>query len=410
MNKSLLVLIVATLAAIVMAWNITLNRAPSTEIAKQALYPYLMDAVNTVAHVEVREHDRVVELSLDAQQWKLTSTDSYPAQASSVKALVLGIAELEVLETKTSQPERYSRLGVEDVAQHGATSRQVTLKDAAGNTLANLIVGKNKTGAGPSRSSIAGLYVRKHDTAESLLAAGAVNPSADPSLWWDDSVMDLSSERIREIRIERPGSGPLVLTREEFDADFTLAQIPTNKKLKSPAVLASMANALSALSFDDVRASGSVELPHDTTVTTYSTFDGLVVTVTSGEADGLVQAALSARFDADIVVQPTIQPDVGPGVGADSSSSTENAPKTQRAQHASDSVGMSSEEASDPGQSDSGAGAAEFATQAITEEAAALTKRLQPWTFVLPQYKSSLITKKLEDLVTDIAPEPNTEP
>ena len=152
-NRSLLVLVAVTLAIIALAWNITGNRAPSTLIAKEILYPNLVNAVNTVVQIEVHDNEQLTEIKLDDQQWKLTSADGYAAEASKVKALVLSIAELQLLETKTSLAERYPRLGVEDVDQNGAESRRVALKNASGETLVDLIVGKRKASPSASRSA-----------------------------------------------------------------------------------------------------------------------------------------------------------------------------------------------------------------------------------------------------------------
>ncbi len=388
-NRSLLVLVAVTLAIITLAWNITANRAPSTLIAKEVLYPNLVNAVNTVVQIEVHDNEQLTEIKLDDQQWKLTSAAGYAAEASKVKALVLSIAELEVLETKTSLAERYPRLGVEDVDQNGAESRRVALKNASGETLVDLIVGKRKASPSASRSAVSALYVRKIGTPESLLVEGNVVADADPSGWWDDNLLDVESDRIRQIRIERPDSDPIVLAREAFDADFALIHIPVGKKLKSAAVLGSMANALSNLSFDNVSNSATVTVPAKTTTTTYSAFDGLVITATLVEADGLIHTLFDARYDPSLVVTPV--PDASSGSEEPRQTSAIGVPETGES-------------------SDNSATVAELAAQAINEEAAMLTERLQPWAFILPEYKLSLITKTIDDLVNDIPPKESTKP
>ena len=109
------------------------QRAPTKEVAKASLYANLIAQVNNVVQIDVRNAEHRTELERVDNKWQIANRDGYPARFETVKQVVVGIAELAILETKTSVPERYPRLRVEDVDTPDAKSLQVTLKDARAN-------------------------------------------------------------------------------------------------------------------------------------------------------------------------------------------------------------------------------------------------------------------------------------
>ena len=86
---------------------------------------------------------------------------SIPADAARVRELALGLASLEVVERKTSDPANYAKLGVE--APDTPTAASTLVEVVAGKKTWSLIVGKGADGRA--------VYVRK--PAEAAQRAGA---------------------------------------------------------------------------------------------------------------------------------------------------------------------------------------------------------------------------------------------
>ena len=61
-----------------------------------------------------------------------------------VRALVVALADMRLIEAKTSMPERYARLEVEDPEPEDAKSRLVRVESADGTVLAEVILGKRR--------------------------------------------------------------------------------------------------------------------------------------------------------------------------------------------------------------------------------------------------------------------------
>ena len=65
-----------------------------------------------------------------------------------VRELVRSIVQLERSEAKTVRPERYARLGVEDVDAPNSKSKEIVLQTTTGTPAARLIVGTAASGFG----------------------------------------------------------------------------------------------------------------------------------------------------------------------------------------------------------------------------------------------------------------------
>ena len=362
-QKSLLILIVVTVTVLGAAWMISEQRAPTKEVAKASLYANLIAQVNNVVQIDVRNAEHRTELERVDNKWQIANRDGYPARFEAVKQVVVGIAELAILETKTSVPERYPRLRVEDVDTPDAKSLQVTLKDAEQTVLADLIVGKSRVSSGSS--GVAALYVRKAGEPQALLVEGQISVGAEPTRWWDNSIINIASARIRRISIRHADSAPVIVYRDsEQEQDFGLENLPAAHELKSPSVITSMAGVLSGLRFDDVAAYNNLEFTGTSTETTITTFDGLVVSAVSGSVEGLTYTRFSAQFDAAAAAAEEEEQDAG-----------------------DDKEDETPEEADQPG---------------TEREAADLNARLNTWGYVLPEYKLSQLTKRFEELVQPI--------
>ena len=94
----------------------------------------------------------------------------YPARQTRIEKMMGGLVTLSYFEPKTTRADLYPKIEVEDVAKD-ANSTRVTVKDESGAVLADVIVGKAKTGvAGLDRD---GVYIRLPDEERAWLAEGA---------------------------------------------------------------------------------------------------------------------------------------------------------------------------------------------------------------------------------------------
>jgi hypothetical protein len=396
-GKSLFIATLVAALAVGAAWLISKERAPTIDIDKPRLYPDLEARLNDVARLEVTSTtDSTVIVRRDGD-WLLENRDGYRAAFEKVKRAAVLLAGLRVIEGKTSRPELYPKLEVEDVTVEDAKSTLFTLKDANDAVIASLILGKRRFAAAPGGAAMR--YVRRAGEAQAWLVEGELDVSARTPDWMERSLLDIDSDRVREVRIEHPDSPPVVVSRADAEAeDFELADIPKGRKVRSPTTLTSLASALAGLQLDDVAAAGSLARPPASgTIVTYRTFDGLEVRVTLHEADDKTHAAFA------FAVLPQAQEPAAPTPERAEPAPTDEAPAPDRG--SGETTDAAAEDKSAAGKPEDGVqehkGAvaeAEEKKESVAEEAERLNAALSGWLYALPQYNVTQMNKTLEDL------------
>ena len=218
---------------------------------------------------------RVVTLEIKGNEWTVAEREHYAADASRVRGLVLGVADLRIIEEKTSDPKNYSAIGVEDISQPSAGGTQVDFKSATG--ALSLIVGRS-SGAKAS-------FVRKPGSARSLLAAPQVFADPEPRNWLHRPIVDVATDRVQEVRVTM-GKVSYVLTRKErSQANFALSSAPKGKVLANDTAGNVVGTALANLELDDVRKYDAAQWPAAADRAEIRTFDGWVIGV-EGRVDG----------------------------------------------------------------------------------------------------------------------------
>lgn len=288
-RKQLLTFFAITIVVIIAAALFAKSRAPQTEIVEEKLFPGLVNRINDVARIEIKSSEsRSVILQQQDGQWQIQSADNYPAVIDRIKNTVISLSELKILATKTDNPKLYPELGVEDPGTD-TTSLLLTLMDKSGATLATLIVGKpRKNTAGQIRPN---LYVRKPDEKNALLVEGYLQIKPENNDWYERNIIHIPAARIQEVNIVKATGDQLRISKDSAGStEFKIAEGNT----PAPTVLL---NKLATF-FEDMRADGvhavdNFEFPEDATITTFKTFNGLLVTVKSISLDDRAYAHFS---------------------------------------------------------------------------------------------------------------------
>ncbi len=351
MKKSFLIFAIITLLFVIAAWFSVHQRSPETVVEKVPLFPELADQIQDISRVEIKTPENEILLTEEDGQWVVENHGGYPAIVNRIKPLVIAISKLEIREGKTANPELYSRLQVEDITTEKAKSKQVTLRDADGKTLASLLIGKERVNR--SDGSVDSLYVRKMGEEQSYLVKGNVNFSTDPVEWMENSLINLSSDRLKSITIEHGGEKTVQVNRKDKDAvNYELQNIPEGFKIKSQTTINSLASVVEELRFNDVNTSAGFKWPDETLISIYETFDGLVMKVKSATIDDQVWAEFSFEFS-----------------GKEQPAKSDEGDKSQKL--------------------------------SVKEQVAMLNAKTRGWVYALPSYKGKMLTRPLSDLIVE---------
>lgn len=344
--------------------------AESSAASGASLLPELRARVNDVARIALLGGGEALVLEREGETWGLADKGGYPVDVNRVKALVVGLSELKLVEEKTANPEWFARLDLQDPGGADVPSRGVRLEDAAGAVLADLVVGRSNPGRGPAQST---LFVRKTGGGPALEVRGSLNVDSRPTNWLDRQIAKVERKRVREVTVTHPDGEVLSVGRDSPDVnDFQVRDLPEGAELSWAGVAGGVAGALEYLNLEDVRPAAEVELDPARAVTTrFTTFDGLVVTArTLEQDDGKVLLAVEAAFDEGARAQEPVGPPEPPAEGEEPEAPAEEPPEA---------VGKTVAE--------------------VQSEVEAINARVGSWVYVVPGYAGSNLRKRLDDLL-----------
>ena len=290
-HQKLLLLSAVTITIIIVATLTNQSRAPQTKIEKETLFPELANRINDVTSIKIKSNGNpdVILQKMEGGQWAIQSADNYPAQFDKVKDVVVSLSQLKILATKTDNPKLYPELGVEGPEGDNTSSLLLTLSDQSSTALASLIVGKpRKNNSGNNRPN---LYVRKVDAKNALLVEGYLQLKSNNNAWYERNVVHIPASRIQGVNIVKSNGANLLIGKHaEGDTDFKVIEGNT----ASPSVLLNkLGTFFEDINVEGVHAVNNFEFPDDTTITTFTTFNGLIITVKNALSDGKAFAHFS---------------------------------------------------------------------------------------------------------------------
>jgi hypothetical protein len=362
-SRTLIVLAVAT-AVIVLA-TIVVRQQTTTTVPQQggALFPKLLTRINEVAEVKGTSAQESYTLLLHDGRWVVKEREAYPADTNKVRELLFGLAQLQRVEPKTSNPELYDKIGVQDVSAKGADSLQIKLSDAKGETLAELIVGKHQV----SKADLSKreYFVRLPGDPQSWLVEGEFPEDKPPSNWLQKNILGVDARRVREVRVTHADGQRVTVRRKDPSVkDYELVGLPKGAEIESPYAVNSIADTLTDLALDDVRPATAVDFNKEGALSAeLATFDGLRVNMRAIKDGNNDLARFTASFDPSLIEK------------ADS-------PKQE-------GVATANEKKKNPlKQADE-----------VKKEVEELNARWHEWAYVVPGYRVDTLAKKKSELI-----------
>lgn len=292
MNRTKFIALLAlALVALAIAWWMEQDRAQTADLYSGQLFPGLSGQINQVTGLVLRDtQGRQVNIRLSNGLWGIEEKQGYPADAGKLRSVLLLLADAQVLEEKTSRPDMYHRLGVEDPSGPDADNLVLTIVQPGQER--SLIIGKLAMNSGT--------YVRRIGEPTSLLINQALALEADPMKWLIPDLLDIGPDEIQRVEIRHPDGAELLIARkDETGHDFLIQNLPPGREPEADFVANGVAGALARLGFRDVRPLGEAD-GRPVIQSRFVTGSGLVITVTlRQEEQAWVNFAFSLAEGAD---------------------------------------------------------------------------------------------------------------
>lgn len=375
------------------------------------VFPDLAGKGDSVTAISVRTGGQETLVhKLDKGAWGISSRDDYPADVEKIRKIVQDLAQAKIAEAKTSKPELYERLGVQDADAKDSKSTLLTLK-AGDAPVASIIIGNTPAtrGDNPMAAPLPGVFARKAGDAQAVLLDKAIELPTGAAGWMKTDVLSLDGQRVNsavfkqsaepggESKDGQPPSGPkpeemftLVKDRPS-DPGFSVASMPAGRTLRTPTAPAPIATVLSYVTIDDAAAAKVVDGLTPVSVGTFKTFDGLVVESKLFVKDSKNWLTLAASYEAPPM------PEVPAEATKDESKKEEGKPdegKKDEIKPADPKVEAEKKY--------------KETAEKVQKEVADLNARLKPWAFQIPDFKAKQIRTRLEDLLAPPVETPAT--
>ena len=364
------ILILAAVTAIVVGAVVSVDRESSTAARSgEIVFPGLLDQVNSVVRVRVTGNEGKFTLTRDRDTWVVEEKERYAADPDRVHKLLLGAAGMKRVEPKTSNPELYPKLWLEDPSSKDSKSVRFVLENASDAELANWVLGDRR----PSKSdaSRTELYIRVADDPLAWLVEGSVPGGQKIIDWLDRPVARIDRERLRAVEVVH-ADGTVIAVNKSLpaDADFALRDIPADREPDSQYRINDIGRFLEDLRFEDVAPSSSLDFAGSVDKQVQATtFDGLRVHLETVMRDGEAWAQLRAEFDEGLVEK------------------SEDAAEASK-----DEAGAA------PGDTPGSLRSADE----VRAEAERLNARWKGWAYELPSFKRDYIAKRIDELTRAI--------
>ena len=288
--RSTLFLAIAAVALAGGALWISDSRRPQQEASlQQPAVPGLAERLGNVDKVVIRGAGDAVLATLERgeQHWRLVERD-YPADAATLRSLLLNLAEARRVAAKTSKPELYERLGVEDVSN--AEAQGVKLEISGGGEPLAVILGQNvPTGTGT--------YLRLANEAQSWQIDKNVAVEKTTANWLQKDLADIQPNRIQAVTVTHGKDTVEIVANDSADGDFILANLPRGREPQSDFVADATAGFLQGLRIDDVASAESQPVVEPQRNAVFRTKDGLDIAVTSWTANDKAWAQFGVSLD-----------------------------------------------------------------------------------------------------------------
>ncbi len=379
-QKSVLILSIVTLGAVaIAALALRDGEASSAQAGRTRLFPELSGRINDVTEVRLEKSGKSATLKRTGSQWELADRGGYPALFENVKELAVRVADLEIEEAKTKKKENHAKLGLEwppssTVEGEEGEAGLLTFKDASGQELASLVVGKSEWQGDKPK-----VFVRRAGEDQVYLCAPRQTLEVDPEVkrWIDPKFIDLLGDRVQTVSIEHADGERVEIGRSaENHTKFIVQNLPLGQNERYEGVASGVAQALAGAQLDDVRPVAEVDFAQEPVAKTrFRCVDGLEVIVESAKFQEKTWIRLAASFTP---------PPESAGAPA------------------------SSENGAEPGVLEDGEAPGQPETKPegkdVAQEALELNQRLSPWAFELSSYKADTLVRRMQDMLAEPSP------
>lgn len=188
------------LASVAIVLGVRESTQPQASLVQQKWLTLDTDALQ---QIRIEQAEQVIEITQQDERWLLTSYNHYPVDTQKLIKWLNTLTEATIAETKTANPERHQRLGLQP-------GTKITLND--GMQLHAFILGDasvNQTGS----------FVRREGEAQTYLLDSTLTASLNTEDWMQSDVFSMPLEDVTEMSVSFSNGDGFSIARTETEKD-----------------------------------------------------------------------------------------------------------------------------------------------------------------------------------------------
>ena len=253
-GKTFLILLVAT-GLLLALWFFRFGDDEPTGKVKMGDKLFADLPVNAVNTVAIADSENRVVLAKGDKVWQVDGRSGYPADFDQLRELVVKLSRLKIGRSFPASTESLTRLSLmaPSTTDTSSTGKQITLTDASGKILADVILGQSReTDSGEG----GGQYLKKVDADTVFLVDGSFRfLKTSPAQWLNKEILDVKAEDVKSVTcyVGDARTPIYTLLRPEKGEMARMSPVPSGRTA-DPAKIDQVFDALAPLTLDDVKA------------------------------------------------------------------------------------------------------------------------------------------------------------
>lgn len=185
--------------------------------------------------------------------WLILEKDHYPVLPLRIKELLFGLADLKIIDSKTTNPDNFAAIDLQDLAS-GSNTIKISLFNKEHEEIDSIYLGKREFIASPNADYHNYIFVRRPSEKQTWLVAGNLPERFEFKDLVNQPLINLDLNQIVGLKLVKTKDPKNIINikRNSANGELKLLDLPKGYKLKDQYLLDSMLQQFTYLNYDDV--------------------------------------------------------------------------------------------------------------------------------------------------------------
>lgn len=289
---------VAGVSIVATVFFLNYTRGSSISGQNTLLLPGLMKQATQISKITIQDRDQTLTLERGKDYWQIVEKNNYPVLTAKIDEFLYSLADMRIIEPKTSDPNKYGQLDLNDITDNNSKAVLVTVQDGQQKDIVKLIIGRRQ-GIKINDEYTERLFVRKAGDPQTWLVQGLLPLTNDFKDLVEQPLLGLvDSNQIKRLTINKHSINNIVIAKSTPEQEDFVLQTAVNKPAMTLNIdtINSLPFEIAELEYTDVIPASKLQLDWSQAIhADLQTFLGVNLELNAVKQDGKVYAKVKAQ-------------------------------------------------------------------------------------------------------------------